>query len=402
MDSTRQRTGACSHAGARRVPGRPGNPGRAGAHRCQRGVADRRLAVQRRAARLCLQRDAFGRVGRRRHDLPPAALRAAWTVRRCRRGSSASSHGAAGRRPAASGAHARHGGAGRCEQPRGPGDRTGRAGLRGGERRAPGGVSPAPATRGRSADWPRQRAAAYRPGPGRRDRPGDRRGPARRRVRAGGLPRQRGHFRGVRAARLHVAPVQGHGRREPRRGDRRAGRAADGPRHAVRASALRPRRHGRAHLWRPDRSVGHLRGPVARPGHRRVRPPARGLGRRRADQRGVQRSAGHEPATDAHRGGRGGTRVRQPARLRGQRRTGRRADRHGGRRRRARLLRGGQRDGARARDPERDARPGRGAVRRQFDRGDGGRRGPRLHPRQRRLARPELLDPGRRGRPSWR
>ena len=126
-------------------------------------------------------------------------------------------HGVGGGKPAAPRDHARTGGGGRWPWPGCADDRNRRRGIGGGERGAAGSVVAAPAPGGRGSDRSRQRVASHRAGPRRRHRSGDWRAPARRRVGAGCLPRQRSNVRRRGAAVLDARRSHGPHDREPRR-----------------------------------------------------------------------------------------------------------------------------------------------------------------------------------------
>ena len=155
---------------------------------------------------------------------------------------------------------------------------------------------------------------------GRRHRSGDRRAPARRRRPAGGLPRQRWNVRRLGAAVLDARRQQW----SPRPGAASTGRAvSDGVRTArvtrfviplIVIVAMVEFTYGAQTVQLvvyASRSLDWARW---------LRAPARCVRRRRARQRGLQRSTRDQPPSDAGRGERGGARVREPVRLREHRR----------------------------------------------------------------------------------
>ena len=188
-------------------------PRRACAHRCQRCFAARRLALQRGTPRIRLQRDGFGRLGRRGHDLPTAAVRAARTGRRNDRRPLRPSHRAA--RPATSLRCALMLGLAAVVAADGPVALvialTALASV-GGSGGAAGGDGAAAAARRGVAPRPGERPAAHGAGSRCRGRPGDRRGPARRRAALGGVRRQRRHVRRFGGADLDASLAPEHRR----------------------------------------------------------------------------------------------------------------------------------------------------------------------------------------------
>jgi hypothetical protein len=199
----------------RGLPGGPRDPECSGAHRGERVLATRRLALQRGTARLRLPGDPLGRLGGRSDDLPAGSLRTARTAgwRACR--SLSTAHGAADRRWPAPAADARAGGR-RCgPRPDRGRDRDDGAGIpRGqrGEARRDGAASPSgrrvPSGRG-------QRPGAHRAGPGHRGRAGARGAAACSRPRLGGVSGQRRDVRPVGRADLHHATGRASARSRP-------------------------------------------------------------------------------------------------------------------------------------------------------------------------------------------